>query len=207
MGRDGGTGSQSVDDTRVISDLPDDRPAAGDQYAQNRGGSRWTSSSGRPLDVTPAQAARLAVARARADEAIARVREVDRNWRPQPSLYETAEGAIRAHESEALQAQARATELARRGAMPGPYAGESIPARGPERNFTAAERREINRIGQKMGCHSCGTFDPGTARGNFVSDHQPPTRLNRTSRPQRLFPHCVTCSAKQGRFILDLIGD
>jgi len=71
---DGGTGSQSVDDTRVISDLPDDRPAAGDQYAQNRGGSRWTSSSGRPLDVTPAQAARLAVARARADEAIARVR-------------------------------------------------------------------------------------------------------------------------------------
>lgn len=35
------------------------------------------------------------------------------------------------------------------GIVPERYAGESIPARGPERDFCAAERREINRIGEK----------------------------------------------------------
>ena len=176
----------------------------GDQLAQNRRGSGFVSSSGRTLEVTPAQAARLEVARTRADEAIARVREVDRNWRPQPSLYETAEGAIRAYEGEAAQAQTRATELARREALPGPYAGESIPARGPGRDFTAAERREISRIGRESGCHTCGTFNPGTGLGNFVMDHQTPTRINPSGRAQRIYPQCLSCSGRQGPFVRDL---
>jgi hypothetical protein len=80
---------------------------------------------------------------------------------------------------------------------PGPYASESIPAQGPGRNFTAAEREAINRIGRKFGCHTCGTKDPGTKSGDFIPDHQPASQLA-PGRPQRLYPHCKACSLRQG---------
>ncbi len=81
---------------------------------------------------------------------------------------------------------------------PGPYANESIPARGPGRDFTAAERDQINEIGRKTGCHSCGTTNPGTKSGDFIPDHQPPNALNVSGGPQQLYPHCKTCSLRQG---------
>lgn len=84
----------------------------------------------------------------------------------------------------------------------GAYAGESIPARSPAQRFTVQERQEINRIGQETGCHTCGTKIPGTASGNFVPDHQPPSSLNTSNSPQRLYPHCITCSGRQGSAIL-----
>jgi hypothetical protein len=86
----------------------------------------------------------------------------------------------------------------------GPHAGESIPARSPARNFTVQERQEINRIGEETGCHTCGTKEPGTASGNFIPDHQPPSSLNILNDPQRLYPHCLTCSNKQGSAIMRL---
>ena len=51
----------------------------------------------------------------------------------------------------------------------GPFAEESIPARGPERNFTQEEREKLNKIGV---CHTCGATDPGTKTRNFAGDHQ-----------------------------------
>jgi hypothetical protein len=48
------------------------------------------------------------------------------------------------------------------------------------------------------GCHTCGTFNPETPSGNFVPDHQVPNALNFPGRPQRLYPHCLTCSVQQG---------
>lgn len=81
---------------------------------------------------------------------------------------------------------------------PGPYAEDSIPARGPGRDFTPDERRQINEIGQRAGCHTCGTRDPGTKGGNFALDHQPPNNLNPNNMPQRLYPHCIGCSRRQG---------
>jgi RHS repeat-associated protein len=81
---------------------------------------------------------------------------------------------------------------------PGPFAGESIPARSPARDFTQAERSAINDIGRKTGCHTCGTTDPGTKSGNFVPDHQPISSLMRTGQSQRLYPHCLNCSNSQG---------
>ncbi|WP_437784545.1 hypothetical protein [Sorangium sp. So ce1097] len=55
---------------------------------------------------------------------------------------------------------------------PGPFAKESIPAhRGRP---TASEQKQINRIMDKHGCHTCGTKDPGTKSGNSIADHQPP---------------------------------
>lgn len=79
----------------------------------------------------------------------------------------------------------------------GPHAGDSIPARGTARDFTAAEREAIDDIGARTGCHTCGTRSPGTKSGHFVPDHQPPSSLL-GGESQRLFPQCIFCSRDQG---------
>jgi hypothetical protein len=88
--------------------------------------------------------------------------------------------------------------LPHRTLQPGPYATKSIPARSAGRTFTEAERDAINRIGSETGCHTCGDRTPGTKSGNFVPDHQPISALNANNAPQRLYPHCIHCSRKQG---------
>jgi hypothetical protein len=198
-------GDIDLNDPRVISDAAPDDLQPGAQYAANRGrGPVSVRINGKLVEVTGGQAARLVEAQARAEAAIARVRELDPSWRPSPSAYESAEGLIRAYEADARAAQSRASELARMGIGPGPFAGESIPARGPGRNFTAEERREINRIGAATGCHTCGTKVPGTTSGDFVLDHQISTGLNFGGRAQRLYPQCMSCSARQGGLVRSL---
>jgi hypothetical protein len=80
----------------------------------------------------------------------------------------------------------------------GPFAGKSIPARGPGRDFTRDERRQIDEIGYDTGCHTCGTKNPGTKSGHFILDHQPSSALNVNNKPQNLYPHCLNCSLRQG---------
>lgn len=179
--------------------------------AGSTGGGQWTSGdSGEarqpremtrrwlPRGATPAQQTRFALAKAQADAATARVHRRDPTWRPPPSLTATAEGEIAHQEAVARAAEGRYRELQGMGIGSGPYTAGSIPARGPERDFTAAERREINSLGYEYGCHTCGTRDPGSARGNFVPDHQMPSRWNPHGETQRLFPQCLSCSARQG---------
>lgn len=60
---------------------------------------------------------RLSNATNAANRAAARVREIDPNWRPSPSAFESAEGAIRAREAEAAEALAR-FDVLRRDAIP-----------------------------------------------------------------------------------------
>jgi RHS repeat-associated protein len=103
-----------------------------------------------------------------------------------------AAGTIRG--ARALSADARAAES---GVGPGRYARESIPA-GPKPRPTADQQRSINRMGQEQGCHSCGTKNPGTKRGDFIGDHQPPTKINPPGGKQRYFPQCQRCSNIQG---------
>jgi hypothetical protein len=83
---------------------------------------------------------------------------------------------------------------------PGPYARESIPARGPKSAFafTEGEREQIDEIGDKYGCHTCGTRTSGTPNGRWILDHQPSDALNFDNQPQRLYPHCQACSLSQG---------
>lgn len=88
---------------------------------------------------------------------------------------------------------ARATTL-----KPGPHAGESIPARSAARDFNVGERSAGNRIIGGTGCHTCVSKDAGTKSGNAILDHQPPNKLNTSNAPQRLYPHCSTCSRRQG---------
>ncbi len=89
----------------------------------------------------------------------------------------------------------------------GPYGGSSIPARGPLRNFSVAERSAIDDIGRDTGCHTCGTQDPGTKLGHFVPDHQPPTSLVPPGTPQRLYPQCIFCSRDQGLLIARMLQE
>ena len=96
------------------------------------------------------------------------------------------------------KAKCSTTAAAGRGVRVGQHAGKSIAARSASRDFTEAERAEINRIGSETGCHTCGTTTPGTKSGNFIPDHQPPSALNPTGVPQRLYPQCLECSREQG---------
>lgn len=167
-----------------------------------RGSGRSTRRiAGREVDITPAQATRLEISHVQTQAAVRRVRELEPRWKPRPSAYETVEGEIAANEAAARQALDRLFELQRNGIGPGPYAVESQPARGPSRRWTAEEIRENNRIGRTYGCHTCGTRDPGTGRANFFLDHQLPNAWNSPGRPQRPFPHCATCSGRQGNWL------
>ncbi len=211
---DGGrwtSGGGGVNDPRVISDAtPDNEAIPGAQYAQNRSGrgSVPVRIGGQIVEVEPGQAARLAVAEARAENAIRQVRQVDPTWRPTPSAYGIGvESEIQKNNDLAVEAQARVDELARVGIGPGPFADDSIPARGPGYSTRVGERDEINRIGRETGCHTCGTRDPGTTSGNFVRDHQPPNAWNSFGWAQRIFPHCATCSARQGNWLSRYRGE
>lgn len=196
-------GSDSSYDSPVISDAtPDNMWIPGAQYAggieddddENRIG-------GKPLEATPAQQARLALAQARWQDAISQVQALDPNWKPTPGLYETVEGQIADLEAQAQEARNRLSELANFGIGRGPFAGESIPARGPGRNLSAGERTQNNENGSEYGCHTCGADDPGTLSGNWVGDHQPPSALNSIGNAQRIYPQCLICSLRQGGWI------
>lgn len=175
------------------------------QLAQARGpGGRPTVRIGnRRLPATPGQAARFEAANRRAKRLIKRVQQLDRDWKPRTSLTDpsSVNGAIAARRGEAREAEARLRELASQGLGPGPNAKESIPARGPGRSFRKDERNEVNKMGYRDGCHTCGSRDPGTPNGNFIPDHQLPSALNPRGQVQRLFPQCRTCSSRQGGFV------
>ena len=87
-----------------------------------------------------------------------------------------------------------------RGIGVGPYAGEPIPA-GPRPRPSTAQKAENTSRGYKYGCHTCGTKDPGTLSGQFHCDHQPSTSLCDDGTPQYYYPHCASCSARQGGLI------
>ncbi len=80
---------------------------------------------------------------------------------------------------------------------PGPFAQKSILA-GPSPRPTAQQQKDINDLGNKFGCHSCGATTPGTKSGNWIGDHQNPTALNPPGTLQFYFPHCKKCSTAQG---------
>lgn len=178
------------------------------------GGSRWQlaqntprrpGSGSRPRSglgqATPAQQTQLDLLRSQAETAIRRVQERDRTWKPTPSFYETIDGEIGASRAIIQEANARLAELERIGIGQGYYTGQSIPARSESRSLRVEERNELNRIGRTTGCHTCGSTDPGTHRGNFVGDHQLPNAMNPPGREQRLYPQCLTCSRAQGNWI------
>jgi HK97 family phage portal protein len=167
----------------------------------SRGGGRQRMISGRMRRVTPAEEALIEISQAQMDAAIARVRQVEPDWRPRDLTFETPRGLIEANNSAREEALARYTELQDAGVAPGRFAVEWQPARGPKRNWTAEEIRENNRIGERYGCHTCGAKDSGRPNVRLTIDHQPANALNFNLREQILLPHCLLCIWRQGAWI------
>jgi hypothetical protein len=153
--------------------------------------------NGRLLEMSPAQATRMSMADMNLRAALARVREVDPRWRPTPQAYETIEGQIRSLEAQTAEANSRALVVKYPQTGPGPFAREwvTLPPNTTGRRVTAAQRREIERIGREFGCHRCGSRNPGTPLDRWVVDHQSALKYEDVFR---LYPHCATCSASQG---------
>ncbi|MBK8455999.1 MAG: hypothetical protein IPL47_01870 [Phyllobacteriaceae bacterium] len=188
--------------TKVPGGLPVVRVQAGPRNpGRGRGGP--IRPGARLENPSPAQLARLEASRLAMNRALGQVREVDPRWKPTPQIYETVEGEIAAADAVRREAEAWLRELARRGFGPGPNAVDWLPARGPGRDFRKSERDEINRIGRKYGCHTCGTKNPGTPSGNFVIDHQLPARW--ALEPYRLYPQCALCSWRQGGYVRSML--
>jgi hypothetical protein len=132
----GGGGGTS--DPRVVSDVtPDNAWKPGARYATDaRRVPARVRIGKQSVELEPGQALRLVEAEARAQDAIARVRELDPSWRPRPSADESVEGLIRTHETVAQQAQARFRELASLAVS------SHVPRQRPP---TAQERHDIAR--------------------------------------------------------------
>lgn len=185
----GGHDAQPRNPTVRSDATPDNAWRVGARYASGRG-----LRGGPPVPATQTQLMRLGTARMEAQNAIRRVQQIEPNWKPQPSAYQTVEGMIRAYQAEAQQARERFVELTYF-VGPGRFAAEWVPAPPPGQRLTGAEQRQLDQLGAVRGCHTCGTFNPGTRRGHFIGDHQMPTALG---RPRRIFPQCLHCSNVQG---------
>lgn len=81
---------------------------------------------------------------------------------------------------------------------------------------SAAERAAIQRLGQRFGCHTCGSREILRSPPRFIADHMPPLSEVRVlnaamwrrvlSQPvkQRFYPQCVTCSGKQAALLSEV---
>jgi hypothetical protein len=171
---DAGGGSSGRNDPRVISDTDAEGFQPGARLAQvRRSGPYYVTISGRLLEPTPAQVARIQVEQSLANAAIARVREYEINWRPRPSAYETVSGLIETIRQERNEAEVHLRALARNGIGVGPFAGESIPARGTGCSLRVGERQDLKRFFSETGCSTCGTYEAGTRSQSPIADHQP----------------------------------
>jgi RHS repeat-associated protein len=84
-----------------------------------------------------------------------------------------------------------------------PSHGELVPTFGPRP--TSGERQKVNDRGNTEGCMTCGAKTSGTASGNWIPNHVPPTSLKMPGEPQYLGPHCRNCSNKQGGWLRQLL--
>uniref|UniRef100_UPI0018EDEB99 polymorphic toxin-type HINT domain-containing protein n=1 Tax=Glycomyces salinus TaxID=980294 RepID=UPI0018EDEB99 len=66
-------------------------------------------------------------------------------------------------------------------------------------------RDMVNEAGDRFGCHTCGASTSGLPSGNWIPDHQPPTKLVSPGAPQTAYPHCARCYRSQGGLVSNLI--
>lgn len=91
----------------------------------------------------------------------------------------------------------RGDKSSRNTLKPGKFAKNYVS--GNKGKITAAEQRKINKIGQKHGCHTCGTktkSDGKTVLKTYTADHQGAKALQ--GPPCKLYPHCNGCRLMQG---------
>ena len=65
-------------------------------------------------------------------------------------------------------------------------------------------RELVNESGDAHGCHTCSATKPGTKKGDWIPDHQPPSSLVPPGSPQTAYPHCLPCARRQGGVVSQL---
>ena len=169
-GGDGGSSSGRVRPAQTDSGTRNDAGEEEAQVAQARAGrGRAGPRIGENWEATPAQEARLAVANGRAQEAVRRVRERDTEWRPSPSVVETAEGAIARAEGEAREAEGRLRELLR----------DAIPNTSPDWG--------INRLGKELRTQGYTFEGPAAGTGGIYRRSQSGEEVRVMQRPPKRY--------------------
>ena len=171
-------GSSPSNDSRVISDAtPDNAWIPGARYAGGiEEGEGENRVRGEPLEATPAQQARLAVAEGFWRDTISRVQALDRTG----SLLQ--ERMKRLRDKLLISSSSPRSQIIK--LYPNLRASASAPGRSPvspsrhgvQVVISMSGRWPRSNIGAETGCLTCGTTEPGTSSGNFVLDHQPPRR-------------------------------
>lgn len=97
----------------------------------------------------------------------------------------------------------------------GSFARRSLPATN-DSYATYAQRQQIELLGRKFGCHTCGSrMIFAKSRVKFHADHMPPRSVVNAQKnqfwrklllplfpiKQRFYPQCVNCSNKQGSLL------
>lgn len=172
--------------------------------AQNMGrsGSRGRGGFG-PL--TPSQEMRLEVSQARADAAVARVRNIDPGWLPSSGFSATVEGRISHNIAIEREANDRYVIIRSGQVLFGPYTGGRAQGPGPFKRPTEAQRREVDALGAVFGCHTCGTRTPGTRSGRWIFDHQTPSAMGGPDAGRWGGPQCSACRAWSGGVITNIL--
>jgi RHS repeat-associated protein len=89
---------------------------------------------------------------------------------------------------------------------PGPYAKEGVALPGGNKDAPGVQDL-TNEIGARHGCHTCGAKSPGTASGNWITDHQGATKLLEDSPfpvYQTGYPHCWSCARQQAGVVTQI---
>ncbi|HLG48341.1 MAG TPA: hypothetical protein VKY24_19005 [Reyranella sp.] len=192
-----------IDGTETLSDAFPDPVIIGQQYAAGgpsgrpprRGGGPPEGPVGRFISQVYEAKLRTLAELDPSNELLTTIQAPD--WRPSQSNINKIDLEI----IKARQRAPGAIDSQVSGIGIGPFARESIQARSGRRDWTEEERAEINRIGSRYGCHTCGTLEPGSASGTFFLDHQSPTRLNPSGQNQIVLPQCMSCSVRQGGLV------
>lgn len=191
------------DGTETLSDALPDPVVAGQQYAAGGSSGRPPRrGSGPPEGPVGRFISQVYEAKLRTlaeldpnNELLTTIQAPD--WRPRQSNIDKIDLEI----IKARQRVPGAIDSQASGIGIGPFARESMPARSGNRVWTEEERLKNNENGYQNGCHTCGTREPGTIGGNFILDHQSPTRLNPPGQIQIILPQRLSCSVRQGGLI------
>jgi hypothetical protein len=191
------------DGTETLSDALPDPVVGGQQYAAGgssgrpprRGGGAPEGPAGRFISQVYEAKLRTLAELDPNNELLTTIQAPD--WRPRQSHIDKIDLEI----IKARQRIPGAIDSQASGIGIGPFAREAMPARSGNRVWTEEERLKNNENGYQNGCHTCGTREPGTVGGNFILDHQSPTRLNPPGQNQIILPQCLSCSVRQGGLI------
>jgi len=104
---------------------------------------------------------------------------------------------------------------------PGAFYKSGTPCIDYSKQITASQRREINVIGRKYGCHTCGLLYPTLMtivqpgrKTIYFADHSPPIAISHlynefsTGKLEgKLIPQCPNCSYLQAGCVKEILKD